>query len=454
MAEETIDILYEDFNINLYKLSAPTAEKDEMPSAVSPSSIQSGTLSGNFEVEGGYVQSYGFISGSRGWRLNSDGNLEANDGTFRGDLVIGGLSRTIDSSDDIQTAITALSAAGGGTLYLKSGTWTVSSAITGSSSVAIIGISPSETFIDFNSTAANLVYTGTSVYSTGTVTVAVGTAITGSGTSWLANVTPGVSHLFIGTRWYLIATATSDTTLILAEAYGDTVTLPSAYRISTVKQNVTIKNLMLKNSTGTALAVTDGRRFTLDNVLFLDNNKGYVLTNVSETNFERILSVSNTSNGIELTNVGLSDWESVNSIGNGGHGYVLNNVKTVQMAPCLASGNTSDGWNMTTCVDAKGTMDSIGNGGQGIEMVATNSNVIIRDATISGNTSDGIKLTATSDYCKLVGNHIAGNGGWGINIAAASDDLNLVDQNSFAGNSSGTLTDSGTGTITGSNPGI
>ena len=35
---------------------------------------------------GGYLQSDNYVSGVSGWRLSKDGNIEANNGTFRGQL--------------------------------------------------------------------------------------------------------------------------------------------------------------------------------------------------------------------------------------------------------------------------------------------------------------------------------------------------------------------------------
>lgn len=360
---------------------------------------------------------------------------------------------TVGPEDSIQAAMDKLNQIGGGRIVLLAGTYVINTALTGYSSITIEGISPSATVLNFNSTSANLSYTGTNVYTTGTITVASTVFITGSGTSWLSNVTAG-QHLFLGTRWYEIAAVTSDTTLILTESYGDNVTLPSTYRIASIKQNIIIKNLTLKNSTGTALAITDGRRVTLDNLLLLTNNKGLVLTNVSETNVERVLAAANTSNGIELTNFGLSDWESVLAIGNDGTGLILNNCKQVNFYPCLASGNMGDGWNITTGVNISGTLDAISNGGQGIELVATNDGLSIFNSVIQANTSDGMKLTATTDNVRLYGCNIQFNGGYGVNVADATCDNMVITTNTFVSNTSGAVNDNGTSTIIRGNVGV
>lgn len=519
--------LYKLFNLHLYKNSNPVIVTDANPdglqsfssvsestlnNSIAPEEIQSGSIAGNLEYTGGYIQSANFISGTSGWKLDSNGTLTAVNAVLSGtitatagaiggfsigsdyirdvansfglastvtgsddvrgwagatfanrttapfryteagavvlaNVTIGGLLLTIDNTSDIQTSIDTLNAAGGGTLYLKSGTYTVTTALTGYSSITIIGVSPDETIINFSSTAANLSFAGTGVYTTGTITsITSGVNVTGSGTSWLANATAG-QHLFLGTRWYLIAAVTGDTTLVLAEGYVDNVTMPGAsYRIASVKQNIKISDLSIKNSTGTGLTFTDCRKLTLNNVLFVSNNKGIALTNTSECGADNIVVVTSTSNGVELTNVGLSDFESINSISNGGSGFVFNNIKAVTFYPCSATANTADGFNITTGVNLDLVIEASGNGGQGVECVSACSDIVMQTIA-KGNTSDGIKLTATSDNCKIANGDIQSNGGYGVNIAASTCDNNIITGNAILLNTSGQINDSGTGTL-------
>lgn len=53
---------------------------------VAAKSLDSGELLGNTVVKKGYIQSENFVTGVSGWKLDYLGNLEANDGTFRGAL--------------------------------------------------------------------------------------------------------------------------------------------------------------------------------------------------------------------------------------------------------------------------------------------------------------------------------------------------------------------------------
>src|SRR6185312_877489 len=156
--------------------------------------------SGGSVVEIGALMSPNYTRRKLGWSIDSTGNAEFNDGTFRGDVIIGGISRTIDNSENVQDALDYLHANGGGTLYLKSGTYSISKSLTGYSSVALVGISPAATILDFGSTNHTLSYAGTNAYTTGTITnISGGVNVTGSGTLWLANVHAGQT-LFLGTR--------------------------------------------------------------------------------------------------------------------------------------------------------------------------------------------------------------------------------------------------------------
>lgn len=74
--------------------------------------IQDGDIVTRLNVIDGYLQSDGFISGSVGWRIDSDGNVEFNDGTFRGSLsaasgTLGAI--TIDTGGNIKMGKTSFS---------------------------------------------------------------------------------------------------------------------------------------------------------------------------------------------------------------------------------------------------------------------------------------------------------------------------------------------------------
>lgn len=435
--------LYRQFNI------PPPEEPFSNESALD--SLSRSSVSQDTIVDRAQFKSGGFQHLKTGWALFPDGSAEFQNITLTGKLIT--LSST--QASRISTAIADIQTAGGGTLFLGAGVWDLSLySITPVSNLTIMGVSPSSTILNFGSTAKNLSFTGSAVYTTGTITSFSGNTVTGSGTSWLTNATAGQS-IFIGTRWYTIAAVTGNTTLITQEAYADNVTFPgSAYRIATILKNFTLTNVAVTGSTGTGIAITDMRQSQFKNVVAYANAKGMVLTNISEVANDLFIAVGNTGNGVEVTNAGLCDWESINLYGNGGHGGALTNLKDFLFWPTIAGGNTSDGFNITSCSNVEMLVDASGNGGQGIELVSGNDEINFLNPRCVGNVSDGIKLTATSDNCRITGGKFQANGGYGINIAASTCDFTNIVANTFVSNATAAANDGGTSTVIRGNNGL
>jgi len=58
---------------------------------ISPSQLGSGELGSNLTMVAGLLQSSNFVSGSTGWEISYDGDVEFNSGTFRGSLEAGSI---------------------------------------------------------------------------------------------------------------------------------------------------------------------------------------------------------------------------------------------------------------------------------------------------------------------------------------------------------------------------
>lgn len=391
--------------------------------------------------------------GQSGSPIRSSLDGKVNWDTARGifDLDTGNKALSPHSSGNdtvsLQTAITTLNEAGGGTLLLRAGTYTITSNITLKSSVNLKGEKESTTIINFNSNSASFNYADTA-YTTGTITsITGGVSVTGSGTSWLANASAG-QYLWIANRHYLIAAVTSNTTLTLAEGYIGNATLPgAAYRISTILKDVDFSEMTIKSSAADGMAIQGCKNITLENMTFLQNNVGIDWDYVSECKVDNVLVVSSTADGVEMDFVGFGDFEGFSSNANGGDGFDLTNCETLPFAFCSATSNTADGFNMSTVIKSYFAVEARANGGQGMELVGGCDNNHITKSFIISNTSDGIKLTASDDRNIIEGNIINSNGGYGVNIAAASCDKNLVHGTQFSGNTSGTIQDLGTGNI-------
>lgn len=371
-------------------------------------------------------------------------------------ITIGGSTVVIEDTAQLQQQINNMSFTGGGKIFLRKGTYIINEPIIASSPLEIEGESFENTIIDFNSTSANLSFLGTELYNTGTVTaVTSGITVTGSGTSWLSIDKPEEKQIFLGTRWYKIASVTNDTTLVLAEGYGDDVVVPAgiSYRIARIKNDIRLSNLTIKSSTGDGLVFTDCRNVELEDVyVTLNLGNGVNFTNVMGISTNRLTLVANGLYGFKCTNSGYGNWVSIPSIANGymgtGGGFYVENIKTIPWTASAADANTGNGITMKDCQDVFMILEAMGNSAIGIEQVSGNDNIVMAGGIVSGNGSDGIKLTATSDNFKIGGSNIVDNTGEGINIAAASCDNAVITGNSFSGNGGTTGgTDSGTNTV-------
>ncbi|HEX9503629.1 MAG TPA: hypothetical protein VF974_04895 [Patescibacteria group bacterium] len=374
------------------------------------------------------------------FRVTAAGNVTVNN------ITIGTTIVTAATTDNLQTAINTLNTAGGGTLYLQTGTYTLGSSLTLYSNISIIGTGSGNTTIDFNTTANNATMTGTSVYTTGTIaSIGGGVNVVGSGTTWTAAMIG--QQIFINNRWYIIVNVVDATHLTLATGYADGATFAGTYRIATPIKNVTLTGMTIKNSTLTALVGTDVRDLNLNNVVFVSNNKGFSLTNLMNIGANQVTSASSTSNGFELTNGSFCNFLQVAAVSNGGSGAVLNNIKSSPFYFSAADSNTVDGYNCTSVTNCVFEIEAASNTGIGIQFVSGCNNNFITESLITSNISDGIKLTASSSNNTIGGAiNITGSGGWGINIANANDNNNTIIVPYFATNTSGNLQDLGTGT--------
>lgn len=407
-----------------------------------PNNLLDGQTRSRFVMAKGLYQSENFISGQLGWQIDADGNAQFQNVSIGQQIV------TISTNQGVQFGLDQLNPAVGGVLQLQPGTY-LPDQLDGFSNLTIRGAGQGNTFIDFASANNNFLFQGTNVYTTGTITsITSGVNVTGSGTLWLANASAG-QYIFLGTRWYLIAAVTTNTTLILAEAFADpSITFPgAAYRIATIIQDVTFENITIKNSGITGLEFMDARNITFNNVTLLTNDIGVSFENISLILTQALISVSNTNEGAKLTNVGLSNIQAFNCAGNGADGMLMDNCRTLAIFFSASDGNAGNGYSISNSENNLLQVEASGNGDNGIEFVTNCNFNFINNGFASGNTNDGIKFTADDDMNTIGTPQIcSNNGGYGVNIAAASCDNNNVVVVTYDNNTSGTIQDNGTGT--------
>lgn len=414
-------------------------KKEEQKSLLNPIEVVSDGLA---EVNNGFIQSTGYVRGKRGWRLLDDGTAEFQN------VKIGQRIITADSTKDLNAILADLEREGGGIIQLKAGTYNIGSTVNIPSFVEIRGENKYTTILNFGGTSANVTIAGANAYTTGTVSITSGTTVTGSGTSWLTNAVAG-QQIFLDNRWYLIANVASNTSITLAESYGGAPLSGATYRIATVKRDIELSELTITGSTSTGLAISDLRNIIIEDVLCYGNGAGGAsFTNVSEIRTSRLFGTGNTTYGVKFNKCSIGDVADTLADGNTTNGMTIDDVKYILFPGGSISGNTADGINITTGQNLLFFGLTIAtNGGQGVEMVSGNNIIVFEGCAISANTSDGLKLTATSDGCILNGNSYSYNGGYGLNISASTCDDNIVTASYFSTNTSGAISDSGTGTI-------
>lgn len=362
---------------------------------------------------------------------------------------------TIDQTQDIQQAIDDVYNAGGGQVVLLDGTFYPKKDITMRSSIKLIGQSESATKIHFEGANYSILVAGTDVYTTGViVAITNSVVVVGSGTSWLTNVTAG-QQIFLGTRWYEIASVASDTMLILSEGYGDDLTLPTTYRIATIAKDVNFSNITITSSTaaGGVINFDDCRNVILDETQVTDSNVGISMTNCSEILNDGMFSIINTGDGVQMTNCGLVNNYNFGAISNGGYGFKLNNLKTFIFFGSASQNNSKVGMIGTKLQAGVLIFDASGNTSHGIEFASLCSNNTIGFSYLVSNGGSGVIIEGGSNNNILNGGHYIRNKAYGVNLVDSTVSNTLIISNILQQNTSGAVNDSGTGTLIRSNIG-
>ena len=419
--------------------------QEPLPEVTLPPLNITPTVNGSV-VSSGELASPNYRARNSGWKADSQGNFEAQNGVFNGTFTIGGTSTTIDSVEKIQSTINDIANSGGGTVYLAAGTYLMSSNIDIPSNVVLAGSIRDGTIIDFQGQAYSVRSIGSNSYTTGTVSVNDGSStVTGAGVTWTTAMIGRT--IFLNDLYFTILNVSGGNTITLDSAYSGPNLSGSTYAIATATANWVIRDVTIQNSSTSAIKAQYCYQATIDNVNTYDSAIGIDLDNTVALTISLISAIGNTTN-IDF-NYSYS-WTLDNAFVNNStnNGFVLSNSGN---ATCFNTGidnSGADGINLTSCSNIAFVSLTVSRcGGQGIEFVSSNSDIQLISSTIDGNTSDGIKLTATTDRVSISTCSIINNGGYGINIAASTCDNNYIVAPSYSNNSSGTLSDSGTLTV-------
>lgn len=401
--------------------------------------------SGGSVLKEGVFKSPNYVKDRRGFQLNSDGSIEANDGKFRGTFSIGSTSITIDNTEDVPNNLSLIEAAGGGTLWLQNGTYVMTEDWNIPEGVALKGVSRDGVIIDCN-TSFGIKIVGSNAYNTGTVTLNTGdTTVVGTGTTFTAAMVG--RYVQLDRIWYLITVFTDTTHIDISTAYTGDDLSGASYTIADVKFNTTVETLTITNATASGLKAQYAQECKLLDIVVYGCGTGIELDQVT---FPTMV-VTSVENGVNLdmTDVGgfYVDF-SVFGSSTTGAGVVMNNSGDATFFNSSVSGNTGDGINITNSDKIAFISVTVNaNGGQGVEFVSGNSSCQLTDMIIDANASDGVKLTATTDYVSISSTTISNNGGYGVNIAASTCDNNVLVAPAFNNNTSGDINDLGTNTV-------
>lgn len=387
----------------------------------------------------GAFQSLNFVQYVSGWRLT---NISAE---FYGAIFnIGGTVITINNTQDIQDNLDIIEAAGGGTLYLQNGTYTLTSDIIVPSGVILQGVSRDGVILDCNGSFAVRI-SGSNAYSTGTVTINNGdTSVVGSGTTWTSGMVG--QFIFLDGLWYEITAFTDTTHITITEYEGDNLS-GSVYVMATVNFSAQVNNVTIIGATGSGLIIQYAQECLNINIVVTGCGTGIDMDYVVFPKLECTSSENGVNLNMNFVNGFSIDFSEFN-LSMIGAGIIMTDTKNATFFDSSVNDNLGDGINATNCDKiAFLSFDISGNGGQGIEFVSGCDDNQFSDGILNANISDGIKLTASDDRNTLVAVSVTNNGGYGINIADSTCDTNQIIAPAFSGNTSGNINDIGNGTF-------
>lgn len=372
-------------------------------------------------------------------------------GTFK-NIRIGNQILTINPGESIQSAVNVLAQNGGGILNLNSGTYlqTADIIIPQNIPLKMIGQNVTDTVIDFQNAGYGIVAAGANIYTTGTVNISSGVSVTGIGTSWLANLSAG-NHIFLDNRWYVIATVTSNTGLILGEGYAGSPLIGATYRAGSIVSDFTFENITVTGSLSYGLYISDARLVTISNSLLIFNNVGMSCSYISLFDSDALIATSNTLQGVIFDSGNLVAAKHLETIANGATGVTTSNISVFNIEFSSSTANGGNGYYLTQCTDVYLEVQASFNSQNGVKIDASNDNVIMPNGLVSSNALDGITLEFANTNCRITASKLTGNGGYGVNIKDSSNNANIIATDVFDGNGSGAIHDLGIGTIISAN---
>ena len=375
---------------------------------------------------------------------------------------------------DIQKAVDYVNELGGGTILIKSGTFSLTTDITLYENITLQGENPSTAIIDFGDTAKSIkAVSGGDRPNMGTISISYNSKIiTGVDTLWVngggedewpANNLNAGDWIRLNNIWYQIDTVDSDTQCTLLETYLGNGISGASYQAGTMLQDIRVIGLTILRNTGVA-----------------GTNRGIDFQYIRNAVVKDVICRMRTGWGVYLSvcpNPIVSECV-MNSCGGGVLIDSCNN--SLIFSNEISNGGSSSGVGVQS--NSQGTI-VLGNdistnstGSLAAIYVAFTQEVRVISNNIIGNKVDAIQLRG-SNRCIISNNYVYDNGAKGINIGdtgwggdnnivvgnifnnndrgifigTSSCDKNIITSNVALSNTTANYTDNGTGTVAANN---
>jgi len=352
---------------------------------------------------------------------------------------------------DIQSAIDFVNARGGGTVFIRGGTYVLTSSLTIYSKVALVGEALGAVILVLSG-AVKVQGTGTSIYETGTVAVTKGsTTVTGTGTTWTGNIT--TSHkIILNGEIFSIASIDSNTQITLSTKYFKGTLSGLTYTAAVFVEGVFLQNLVISGGNGNQVDLDHLNGFALQNVICTGAGaKAFELSDCVNFNLLSITGNQATTNGLYMEDSFNFLMQSSSFTTSATDGIKLLRCQSGSLQVSSSENSTNDGLDMETCSNITCVgLELDENGGNGAFINDCDSINFIGGGS-DANTSDGIELDADSNQCNVSSWQANSNTGYGVRINSANCDDNNVIGNQLQNNTAGGVLDSGTTSIVANN---
>lgn len=329
---------------------------------------------------------------------------------------------------DLATAIAAVYASGGGTVYLKPGVYPVTTAVTLKAGVNVIGEDPLACILDITTAQGRLeLWPDRDVYGEGTITFTKSSkTVAGVATNFLSYVQAGdyINNPY-SNDWYKITTVNSNTQLTLKNTYTGKTRSGIVTLAGPMTEKVILSNFSVRSNQAGYHGITLAQclNVTLDNVHFEDEDTALLsLYYCYKTTISNVKGATSGEWFIRLEGCDKCNIISTQVANNNYAGYAA---------------ITLSGCNQTTIINCQIT----GCTGKGVGIYGGLKNIISSCAMLN-NTEEGILISQSSNNV-VEGCQSTNNGTWGVVITAGAT-YNLVHGNQLRDNTSGTISDSGT----------